>query len=197
MGLHELVSSPQLMKVWLEELPHTTVLDVGKSDLAEETLRGHYYHQIVVDKIRALENNARDLLSTPGEALYWRRHMDLYHRYIVVAPGMVSGAGTALQKLAIHEDTLFANKIMICSAYRHIYHCPGRDPWTMSPEENTTLNLAIHEAIWRLHCPGRAAVEYSSREKLENFAHANILFKPHYFCIYKPILEAEEGGGGT
>ena len=118
--------------------------------------------------------------------------MDLHHKYIVVAPGMVSGCGAALQRLAEYENSLLANNILTCSAYWHIYGGVRQDPWTMSPQENATLNLAIHEAIWRVHCPGRCTVEYRSREKLENYAHASYLIKPHYFCVYRPIKEPEE-----
>ena len=63
MGLRELATSLQLLAVWARELPHTTVLDVGKMDLVSGTLSSHIYQQAVVDVIRALETSIRDLLS--------------------------------------------------------------------------------------------------------------------------------------
>ena len=133
LGLRELVYSDQLTKKWLEVLPNTTILDVGRRDLEGNVLRGDHYHRYIVRAIGALEKNARDLLRTPADKLYWRRHMDLHHKYIVVAPGMVSGCGAALQRLAEHENSLLANNILTCSAYRHIYGGVRQDPWTMSP----------------------------------------------------------------
>ena len=192
LGLRELVYSDQLMKRWLEVLPTTTILDVGRRDLLDDAERGDRYHRYVLRAIGALEENARGLLRTPADKLYWRHHMDLHHKYIVVSPGMVKGCGSALQRLAEHEPSLLANNILTCSAYRHIVGGVREDPWTMRPVENATLNLAVHEAIWRVHCPGRHTIEYRSRERLENYAHASYLTKPHYFCVYRLIQEPEE-----
>ena len=193
LGLRELVQSGPLMKKWLEELPNTTILDVGKSDLSVDWMRGQHYHRYIVLGIGAMEDSARDLISNPADAIYWRNHMDLHHKYIVVAPGMVSNCGTALQRLAEYESSLLANNILTCSAYRHLYPVGARqDPWTLSPQENSTLNLAIHEAIWRVHCPARINVEYKSRERLQRYVSASVVCKPHHFCHYEPIREVVE-----
>ena len=65
LGLRELVYSDQLTKKWLEVLPNTTILDVGRRDLEGNVLRGDHYHRYIVRAIGALEKNARDLLRTP------------------------------------------------------------------------------------------------------------------------------------
>ena len=118
----------------------------------------------------------------------------LVYRFMVIAPGMVMGQEQALMSLAKHEDTLFDQRIIFCSPYRHLFANIANETLLTTREEEETVQQALHESLWRACCPSRMFKKFRSREHIQHFAETPMMSPFNYFCQYTPIEETSNEG---
>ena len=118
----------------------------------------------------------------------------LVYRFMIIAPGMVMGQEQALMSLAEHEDTLFGQRIIFCSPYRHLFANIANDTLLTTQEQEETVERALHESLWRACCPSRRFKKFRSREHIQHFAETPMMSPFNYFCHYTPIEETSNEG---